>query len=146
MRRLKPSPPLFSSRHLPRGSVSQATQSAGRSTRSSCSHGTDPKKPAHRRPPSVPLFTLCASAPARYVFVHEERGLLVISKKPDKRKPYWHKDNTNFPLADCTILTEEDTCLAITCNHERLLLRASCASERDRWVAGLRSAQSRSRR
>ena len=83
---------------------------------------------------------------ARYVFVHEERGLLVISKKPDKRKPYWHKDNTNFPLADCTILTEDDTCLAITCNHERHLLRASCASERDRWVAGLRSEQSRSRR
>merc|ERR1740130_22426 len=82
----------------------------------------------------------------RYVFVHEERGLLVVSKKPDKRKPYWHKDNTNFPLADCSIVTEdgvEKNCFVITCNHERLLLRADSATDRDRWVTELRSVQSR---
>ena len=84
--------------------------------------------------------------PPRYVFVHEERGLLVVSKKPDKRKPYWHKDNTNFPLADCSIVTEdgvERNCFLLMCNHERLLLRADSATDRDRWVTGLRSEQGR---
>ena len=80
------------------------------------------------------------------MFVHEERGLLVVSKKPDKRKPYWHKDNTNFPLADCAIVTEDGVdanCFVLTCNHERLLLRADSATDRDRWATGLRSEQSR---
>ena len=50
--------------------------------------------------PQLPVSALATLVPhaspcgARYAFIHEERGLLIISKKPDKTKPFWHKDHT----------------------------------------------------
>ena len=78
----------------------------------------------------------------RYAFVHEERGLLIISKKPDKTKPFYHKDHTCLPLADCSSIAHDTSCkegntFAITCNHEKLVLRAADEAECDRWVSTL---------
>lgn len=76
----------------------------------------------------------------RYAFVHEERGLLIMSKKPDKSRPFWHKDHTCLPLADCTIAhdtSNERNTFVITCNHEKLVLRAAHEDECDRWVSTL---------
>merc|ERR1711924_586142 len=84
----------------------------------------------------------------RYVFGHEERGLLVVSKKPPTQsKPFWHKDNTCFPLADCRSITADqvkghDHCIAITCNHEKLVLQAADAAECSKWVEGLHRMRS----
>ena len=78
----------------------------------------------------------------RYAFVHEERGLLIISKKPDKTKPFYHKDHTCLPLADCSSIAHDTSCkegntFTITCNHEKLMLRAADEDECDRWVSTL---------
>ena len=103
-------------------------------------------KPCPTTPEAAPPFPHQPLRTPRYLFVHEERGLLVVSKKPDSSKPYWHKDHTNFPLADCSSITADNSskephCFALTCNHERLLLRTDSAAERNRWVAGLLSLQ-----
>ena len=63
----------------------------------------------------------------------------MVSKKPDKRKPYWRRTTptSRSPTARSSRRRTHASDHATT----RLLLRASCASERDRWVAGLRSAR-----
>ena len=72
-----------------------------------------------------------------------QRGAVPLRRLGTPRRPHQMAPPTHLPPTSHPSPTHLPPGFVLTCNHERLLLRADSGTDRDRWVSGLLSLQCR---